>query len=165
MVPLIEASDGVLGASGTSSAAVCLMWCSWRVSTILIAPGSLSSNILTLWKSKVSEFKPCLGPSFSVWFLTNWELLTPILHQSETVFAVAPYEVPISFLVRVDLDLQPCRSSTGSSKGPSVFLEDVSKAFISHTLSLFLVSDQRLTLPWVTDVKWIRTLSTCDFWL
>lgn len=63
--------------------------------------------------------------------------------------AVSPHAVPVVFFLVKDLDLQPHRSSPRSSKSPSAFLEDTS--FSSLTLSL--VSEQRLTQPQVADVR------------
>lgn len=66
---LIEASEGVLGARRTWKEALAL----WEAPEEYHdnTSGSLTSSILTLWKAKVSEFTPYLGPSILVWLLAN----------------------------------------------------------------------------------------------
>lgn len=61
------ASEGVLGARRTWREALCEAPEEYHDNT----SGSLTSNILTLWKAKVSEFTPYLGPSILVWLLAN----------------------------------------------------------------------------------------------
>ena len=72
LVLLMEASDGVLCASGALIKAVCFFCEAPEEQVPLLTPReACPQNILTLGKSKVSEFKPCIGASVSAWFLAE----------------------------------------------------------------------------------------------
>lgn len=144
----MEASDGVLGPSGALIEAVCFFVKLLKSEYHLNAPGSLSSKYPDTWEVK------------GQWIQTLYRYLLLSMVSGQLICHTSLWSADC-FSGESWFGFEPSQSSTGFPKGPPAVLEDVSEAFISNIPSL--VSDQGLTLKQVVDVKWIRTLSTCEF--
>lgn len=98
---------------------VSLFYAKCLKSIILTPHKAYPQNILTMWKSRVSNSDPIWLPLLSV---VSGQLRFGNLHSvPEIVFPGAPYGKQIYFWVKINLELQLSRLSSGSSESPLAF--------------------------------------------